>query len=471
VADVYNFIANTGVIIVDSGVILTEVQDEYLSAFGSDLNLSPNTPQGILIATETLARTAVADNNATLANQINPNEAGGIFLDALMSLTGASRQPATSSLVNCTLTGVAGTSIPAGAQISDTSDNLYQIVSTTVIPVGGSISDVPFQSVLTGPIPGLANTLTTIVSNILGWETVTNPLDAVQGVSTQSDVQARLLRSNALAAQGVGIAEAIIAGLLLTSGVTSLTFQENATSSPATINSVPMVANSLYTCVAGTATLASIAETLTNKKSAGCAYNNGLGIPQSVNYTNPFSGQVIPVLFDTPSFVTVSIKVTVHQFTSVQNVQQAVINAVLAYANGTIPSESGFVVGADVSPFQIAGAVNILVPGLFVQKVEIAKVSFTQQGTIANTFNTVTGLTYNSDILVGMGVVGMGIPSSTTVASLVGSTGLTLSNTSTLSATEILTFTQSAVYQTTELPIKVWQQAITSASFITVIQV
>jgi hypothetical protein len=70
-----------------------------------------------------------------------------------------------------------------------------------------------------------------------------------------------------------------------------------------------------------------------------------------------------------------------------------------------------------------------------------------------------------------MGVVGMGIPSSTTVASLVGSTGLTLSNTSTLSATEILTFTQSAVYQTTELPIKVWQQAITSASFITVIQV
>ena len=84
--NVYDYVATTGVIVPDTAVIQTQVQDEYLAAFGSDLNISPSTPQGILITTETLARSSVADNNATLANQINPNESGGIFLDALLAL-------------------------------------------------------------------------------------------------------------------------------------------------------------------------------------------------------------------------------------------------------------------------------------------------------------------------------------------------------------------------------------------------
>ncbi len=94
-ADVYDYIAETGVIMLETGVIQTEVQAEYQAAFGMDLNTAPNTPQGILITTEVLARTAVADNNAALANQINPNEAGGVFLDALLALTGAYRSPGT----------------------------------------------------------------------------------------------------------------------------------------------------------------------------------------------------------------------------------------------------------------------------------------------------------------------------------------------------------------------------------------
>lgn len=470
-ADVYNYVTSTGVITTDAQTIQTEVQAEYLAAFGADLNLAPNTPQGILISTETLSRIAVADNNAALANQINPNEAGGIFLDALLALTGAARMPATHSTVLCTLTGVVGTSIPAGAQISDASNNLYEIVSTTVIPSGGTITDVPFQSVLTGAIPGAANSLTTIVSNILGWETVNNPAAATPGIATQSDVSARALRKNTLALQGMGLAEAITSGLYATPGVTSLTFQENVASTPETINNVPMVPHSLYTCVGGTATLQAIAQTLTNKKSGGCAYNNGLGIPQDVVVTNEFSGQDIHVLFDTPSFLTINIIVTVHAFTSVQDVQTVVKNAILTYAAGGIPNEPGFVVGGNVSPFQIAGAINILVPGLFVQEVQVAVQSFTQQGTITNTMNTVTGMTYNSAITPGMGVSGNGIPGGTTVSTLVGSTGLTLSANATLSATELLTFTQSLVYQTTEIPLEVWQQAVTSAFFITVLQV
>ena len=69
----------------------------------------------MLIAAETLARTEVVNNNAALANQINPNNAGGVFLDAILALTGMQRSSATQTLVtNVTLTGVAGTVISAG---------------------------------------------------------------------------------------------------------------------------------------------------------------------------------------------------------------------------------------------------------------------------------------------------------------------------------------------------------------------
>lgn len=472
--NVYDYINETGVIMPDTSQITADVTAEYLAAFGNDLNPSLNTPQGVLMATEIAARVAVTNNNADLANQINPNLAGGVFLDALLALLGSFRIQATPSRVLCTLTGVAGTSIPAGAQISDSSGNLYEVVTTTVIPLGGTISGVLFESVLTGAIPGAAGTLTVIVSNILGWETVTNPAAATLGIATQTDVQARVYRLNTLALQATGLAEAIISALTATAGVTSLSFQENATSSPATINDIPMVANSIYLCIAGTASLQAIGLSLTNTKSGGCAYNNGLGIPQTVNITNPYSGQVIPVLFDLPSTVLIAMKITIHVFGNSSNVVQSIQDAIVTYAKGGIAGEPGFVVGGNVSPFQIAGAINILVPGVFVQKVEVGVFSFTQQGTVTMTSMNVTGLTYNSAISTGMGISdgGINIPALTTVSSLTGTTGLVMSANATGGATEILTFTPASVtYQTTEIPIGVFQQAIANASLITVIQV
>lgn len=470
----YTFVNETGVIIPDTSAIKNEVEAEYQAAFGDDLNTDPNTPQGVLITTETSARVALANNNATLANQINPNLAGGVFLDSLLALLGSFRTPATHSTAFCTLTGVVGTSIPAGAQISDTSGNLYELVTTTVIPTGGTITGVQFQSVLTGAISGVAGTLIIIVSNILGWESVTNPTDALLGTDTQSDVSARAFRINTLGAQGMGFAEAIIAALSLTQGVTSLSFLENESSITETIRDIVMVSHSMYTCVAGTATPLAIATTLTNTKNGGCAYNNGLGVNQSVVVTNEFSGQDITVLFDTPNFVTIQMKITVSVFGNVSNVMQSIQDAIITYANGGIPNEPGFVVGANASPFQIAGAINILVPGIFVQKVELNLFSFTQQGTISPGSPNVTGLTYNSAISPGMTITGAFIPPSTTVLSLTGSTGLAMSNNATCSSptTEILTFSPAAPsYQTTEIPIGVFQQALANPNLITVIQV
>src|SRR5277367_5673296 len=122
----YQYLDATGVIIADTSSLLADVQGEYQSVFGADLIVTPDTPQGVLITAETLARTEVVNNNAALANQINPNIAGGVFLDAILALTGMQRTAQTQTLVtNVTLTGVAGTVIPAGSQAQTAAGDVF----------------------------------------------------------------------------------------------------------------------------------------------------------------------------------------------------------------------------------------------------------------------------------------------------------------------------------------------------------
>lgn len=366
----YQYIETSGVIIPDTAETLTEVENEFKNAFGQDLIVTPDTPQGVLITAETLARDEVIRNNAALANQINPNLAGGIFLDAIMALTGSQRDAAERSTVSATLTGVPGTVIPAGiVAATDPAGDEFELITAVILSASGSAVG-EFQSVEFGPIAAAPGTLTEIVDGVLGWETVTNTDAAVLGRLEQSDQAARLYRKNTLALQGQSLPEAITSGLYATEGVKSLTFRENVTDASDTIDGVLMVPHSIYVCVDG-GTDDDVAETILRKKSAGANYNGDV----TVNVVEPFSGQTYAVKFDRPDDVPVQTRVTIRPSSSLADPAQAVKDAVLAYANGELEDEPGFTVGADVSPFEISGAINRQYPTIYVQKVEVSLAS------------------------------------------------------------------------------------------------
>ena len=87
-ADIFQqYVTNTGVIVPDTADVKTQVQNEFKEALGQDLSLEDSTPQGRLIDAETIARKAVLTNNAQIANQLNPNTASGVYLDAIPSST------------------------------------------------------------------------------------------------------------------------------------------------------------------------------------------------------------------------------------------------------------------------------------------------------------------------------------------------------------------------------------------------
>jgi len=373
-ADEYQYINTTGVIVPDTSDLLTTVQDEYKAVFGTDLIVDPSTPQGVLITAEVLARDAFIRNNAAVANQLNPNIAGGVFLDAIAALTALKRDAATKSFVLADLTGVAGTIIPSGVRAKTAAGDIFESTGTVILDSSGE-AQVAFQSVEYGPVPALSGGLSQIVDGVLGWENITNASSATLGQLQQSDQSFRALRKVTLALQGVALVEAQISALYAVDGVTSLTYRENVTGSTITIEGVSLVEHSVYACVNG-GTDQDVAMALLENKSAGANWNGGV----TVNVVEPVSGQTYAVKFSRPTAVPIKVRATVKTSDALIDPAAAVKQAILDYAAGLLDGEPGFVVGADISPFELAGAVNRETPEIYVQNMEITTVA-------ANTFS------------------------------------------------------------------------------------
>jgi hypothetical protein len=376
----YNYIVATGVILPDTSGLLSDVQTEYQDVFGSDLVLDPSTPQGVLITAEALSRAAVVANNAQIANQINPNVAGGVFQDAIMALTGVQRTAQTQTQVtNVTVAGVAGTIIPQGSLAQTAAGDQFMTLSQVTIPSGGN-TQVNFTSVAYGAIPCAAGALNQVVSSVLGWETVLNSASTspasttTLGATTQSDQVARAFRNNTLAFQGVSLAVAITSALYATTGVTSMSFRENYTNQTAVIDGITLKPNSVYACVAGGADT-DVAAALLENKSSGCNWNGST----TINLVEPASGQTYPVQFDRPDQIGILVQVNTTNG-NVANITQAILDYAAGLVqvtdqNGSMGTLPGFTVGASVSPFDLAAAIVAENPGTYLSNVQISLTS------------------------------------------------------------------------------------------------
>lgn len=361
----YQFIASTGVIIPDTSTLREQVENEFRDVFGQEIDLSPETPQGALVTMEVENRDAIARNNAELANQINPDIAGGIFLDAIWALMGGQRLSATHSfLTNIEFAGVPQTLIPKGSLAETQAGDAFETTSVLIIGNDG-VTKGDMRSVETGPVGCGAGELVRVASSVLGWETVNNPADAVLGRVAESDIRTRRRRRNTLAKNTVSVGEAITSALYDIEGVESLSYRENYTDADQVIDGVPLVKHSIYVCVDGGLREA-IAVALLRTKTVGAAYNGS----ETVEVTEPSSGQVYNVKFDRPKEITVFCRVTVRK--SPFDAQTLIPDAVEKWVAGETDTDDGLAVGRDVSPFEIAAAVNTAEPRLFVLKVELS---------------------------------------------------------------------------------------------------
>lgn len=362
----YKYISDRGVIVPDTADILAEVQQEWRDAFGSDLSLEPETPQGVMIAIQVRARAEMTRAMAAFANQqMHPELSSGIFFDAMWAFLGGSRRAATrSTLANVLFSGVPGTIISTGA-LAETADGArFRTTSTQVIGSGGTVTG-NMVAVETGPVEAAPGALNRVATTILGWEQVENPAAAVLGRNQESDVQAKRRRRQTLALQTISANEAIISRLYALEGVQSLSYRENMSDEAAVIDGIPMAPHSIYVCVDG-GDDNEIAAALKATKTLGAGYN---GV-ESVTIIDEFSGQEYTVLFDRPEPINLFVRVTVRE--SSLNAQSLIPDAIIDANAGNVAGADPLMVGLDVSPFELSAAINFVEPRLMVLRVELS---------------------------------------------------------------------------------------------------
>lgn len=89
--DLITYITSSGIIVPNTDNAISELQTEWIRQFGAQLSLDSSTPQGRIIETEAMVRKGTLGACAMVANQLNPNQAFGIFLDAHGAFFGVNR--------------------------------------------------------------------------------------------------------------------------------------------------------------------------------------------------------------------------------------------------------------------------------------------------------------------------------------------------------------------------------------------
>lgn len=370
----YEFLTSSGVIVADTSDLKEAVEAEYKDAFGigEGESIDSSSYLGRHVDAELTSRLSVMRNNALMANQLNPNMAYAWAFDSEYALMGGARDAAEQSTCDCIMSGVAGTVISAGAYAKDDNGELWTLVSEATIPAEGSITKT-FRSENYGPIGAAIGEINSIVSGVVGWETITNEVAATQGKEQQTLISAKLQRRVEIGANSRSTAYSVLAAVSQLDGVASIQFRENSTDDSLVVDGITIPRKATWLCVDGGA-LSEIAEAYYTNRWGTDFY--GFSNTEDQDFIDPESGQTTTTKIDRPTDVPMKIKVTAKVLVS-SNAIDNIKDAVIAYANGEIDGGKGFVLGNDVSPYEIGWSINAYMspPSIFISSVEVTTVS------------------------------------------------------------------------------------------------
>lgn len=269
-------VTETGLITVDSTGIEDAFTTAYKNALGSDLNTEAGTFQGQMILNDSSMLIYAQNQCALIANAFSVLTAKGSALDVVANFWGYYRKQGVSTVVNCVLGGTNGTIIAKGSLVSD-GDYEYQLLSDVTIGVSGQAIG-QFQCTTSGPIVVLSNTVTEVVTQISGWDTVRNNQAGVTGYDTENDNQFReRITANWFNVRARGALGAIWDNMAQLANVISVCVRENPTNANITIDGFTLLPHSVFVCVAGGLD-SDIAKCMYNQKTIGANTNGNTNV-------------------------------------------------------------------------------------------------------------------------------------------------------------------------------------------------
>jgi uncharacterized phage protein gp47/JayE len=274
------------------------------SIFGSDIVVTPDSQDGQMLAAFAMA---INDANQTMIavyNAYSPTFAQGAGLSSLVKINGLQRQSPTNSTVQLTIAGVVGTTINNGV-VQDGNGNLWNLPAVVIIPLSGAIT-VEGTCEVAGAINAEIGSITTIITVVQGWQSVTNPTVSVPGAPVESDAALRLRQSQSTAISGVTPLQSILAAVANIPGIERYAIYENDTAVP-DANGIP--GHSIAVVVQG-GDPTQIAQTIEETKSPG----TGTYGTTSITVEDPV-GLPIPIKFFALALVQVYVSLTIQPLT------------------------------------------------------------------------------------------------------------------------------------------------------------
>jgi hypothetical protein len=237
-----------------------------------------------------------------------------------------------------TLTGTADAVVTNGVIQNSSTGDLWNLPASVTIGSGGTVT-VTATAQQTGAITCSASQLTVIVTATAGWTSVTNGSNLpTVGSPVETDAQLRARQAVSTESPASTTGASTIAAILAVPGVTAVNFLENDTGST-DANGNP--GHSITCVVTGGAPLA-VATAIYNHRGLGCLMNgNSSGTVVTENVTDPNTGIVTSVSFNTPTLTPIYVIVNAHLLTggstaTITAIQTALVN----YLNSLQAGES-----------------------------------------------------------------------------------------------------------------------------------
>lgn len=257
------YIDKTGIHTPTYPEVLAELQKSYRAIFGSDVYLEADSQEGQMVAMFALAIYDANQLAVSVYNSFSPQTAQGAGLSRMVKINGIARISASSSTVDLTLTGQAGTVITGGVA-EDVAGQKWDLPETVTIPTGGEVT-ITATARDAGAVQAAAGDVNVIATPTRGWQSVVNAQAATPGTDAETDAALRLRQGVSTALPSLTVLEGIVGALANLDGVTRVQGYEND-ADEADGNDIP--AHCLAMVVEG-GEVTGIAEAIAAKKTPG----------------------------------------------------------------------------------------------------------------------------------------------------------------------------------------------------------
>lgn len=218
------FTGNTGTLIPGGSVVSDVATSNQFSVVGS-VALSPSQAAGIVLTIQTVSNTSNYRLNYTSSGATNvisytsdTNATESEILNGLSTIISTSHPLLSSSIVGNTL-------VVDLVDVFQTST--FSVTSNLAI---GKVKKIgQLQCTVNGPVAQEANTITNIVTPVLGWDSITNPLSASEGRFKETDEELRIRFRNTKLERSSNILDSLYSALLNIDGVEEVKIYENDT--------------------------------------------------------------------------------------------------------------------------------------------------------------------------------------------------------------------------------------------------